>query len=166
MYRRNRFELFPERSSSSGYRDSEDAFHRAFENTEKLELVLIPTNTYFDRDIFQRMMPYHIHFLGLTDMPVLSEGFLRPGGKFFIHDVRHESARAFEKFRYLEHYRLTQKQQDAMISKMDQWQLELNARIAEVQNSDLKHAIVFFAFNQHHDRGWPLLPSTYLSEGH
>jgi len=45
----------------------------------------------------------------------------------------------------------------------DRWKVELDAERSQIVDKELRAAIGFFMFNFHHDRGYPLVPSSYES---
>ncbi len=163
LYRLRKFEVFQLKSSSTGFNLSSAPFETAFLNKDELKQVWVPTNAALERDIFMRMMFKDIHFVGVTYDPILADGFLRPGGDFWMHDVRHEAAKYFEKWRYIAQKNLSEAQVSSIDSKVDQWALDLSAAMSKVRDHDLQEAIELIAFSYHHDRGFPLIPSVYLS---
>jgi hypothetical protein len=164
FYRRREVNVFTEKSTTAGFVASEESFLKAMWNPERLDMVMVPTQVSFSRDIFLRMMPFGIHFFGLTDEPVLSEGFLRPGGDFFVHDARHESTRIYKWNNYVEKHHLSKLQIQALKLKMDQWQNNLNEQLKLIPDDNLRGAVMFLLFSNHHDRGIPLTPSAYLRD--
>ncbi len=163
LYRLRKFEVFQLKSASTGFNLSSKPFETAFLNKSELKQVWVPTNAVLERDIFMRMMFKDIHFVGVTYDPIMADGFLRPGGDFWMHDLRHEAAKYFEKWRYIAEKNLSEEQVSSIDAKVDQWALDLSAAMSKVQDHDLQEAVELIAFSYHHDRGFPLIPSVYLN---
>ena len=57
---------------------------------------------------------------------------------------------------------------DAQVQKLekriDLWKTELDAARAAIPDKQLRWAIGFVMFNYHHDRGFPMVPSSYTSD--
>jgi phosphatidylserine/phosphatidylglycerophosphate/cardiolipin synthase-like enzyme len=164
MYKRRSSPIIQVRSQFAGqFRAAEIPFEKAFNNKQELEFVIIPSNGEFDRHIFQRLMPREIHFFGVTHEPILADGFNRPGALFWMHDVRHEAVKYMKMKKYRDENRLTKEQVEQMNLLSEQWHLQLEKKISEIPDSELREAVDLFYFNFHHDLGNPLIPSVYLA---
>ena len=137
-------------------------FRDAFEDRTKLSYIVIPTNACLEDDIFQRLMPIEVHFFGMSDIPILADGFNRPGGMFWMHDVRHESVKYYKKFLYAKRHHLTEEQQYVMDQMSEKWFVELEQARNSVTDPELFAAIRLYNFNFHHDQGNPFIPSEFL----
>ncbi len=163
LYIDQRFSVFQKTTTSEGFNAAASSFANAFSDPVELRQIWVPTNVALERDIFMRMMFKDIHFIGVTYDPILADGFLRPGGDFNMHDVRHESAKFFEKENYINTNHLNEYQIQQMNKEVDRWALELAYENSQIKNHDLKEAVNHLAFNFHHDRGYPLIPSVFLN---
>lgn len=162
LYKDRRFSVFQRRSVSKGFRATNLAFEEAFADREYLHSIWIPTSQELERDVFMRLMFKDVHLVGVTYEPIMADGFLRPGGDFWMHDVRHEAAKFYEKWRYIREKGLTPQQIEQLDKQTDLWAIELNTAISKVKDHDLQDALDMLAFSFHHDRGYPLIPSVYV----
>ncbi len=137
-------------------------FRRAFENKEKLSFVVIPTSIELANDIFQRLMPIQTHLFGMSKTPILADGFNRPSGLFWMHDVRHEATKYFKKFLYSRKHKLNEEQMHQIDQASERWFVELEQAQRSVKDPQLTAAIRLYAFNYHHDQGNPFIPSEFL----
>jgi len=72
-----------------------------------------------------RLMPKSIEIVGVTAQPIMADGFLRPGGDFWMHDVRHSSVKLQKRQRYIERHQLGEAQMRALDAKAEEWANEL-----------------------------------------
>ncbi len=156
--------LFDAPSPVPGFRDAEVAFETAFRNSDRLEMIFIPTTDHLDADIFSRLVPYDIYFMGVTTRAVPADGFVRPGGDFWVHDLRHSSAIFHKRALYREKYHVTPRQEEELQRRSDLWRQELNQEIQNIPDREVRSAARLLMFNHHHDRGYPVLPSSYSKE--
>ncbi|MDG0817634.1 hypothetical protein [Bdellovibrio svalbardensis] len=164
MYKSREFGVFQLHSKYSGYKAAEKDFESAFANKEELKSLWIPTNASIGNSVLMRLMNTRLHLVGVTDAPIWADGYNRPAGDFWMHDVRHESFKFYEVQRYLEKNDLSAEQFVNMQRKMDDWLVELNRETAKIEDPDLKKAVSLTSFNFHHDAGFPLIPSMYLAQ--
>lgn len=163
LYKKRKFAVFTGKGFSPGFREAAGPFEKALFNQEKLETVWIPSYAPLGPSIFMRLLSRDINFIGVTNVPVLADGILRPSSDFWIHDVRHESVKYFLSKDYKLKKELTQEQALELAQKIDSWLVEINNSVANVENKELRAAIKLLIFSYHHDRGFPLIPSVYLT---
>ncbi|QDK37395.1 hypothetical protein [Bdellovibrio sp. NC01] len=164
MYKNRDFGVFQMKSVYKGYRDAEKIFAKDFKATDELKQLWIPTNAALGNSVLMRLMNTKIHLVGVTDAPIWADGYNRPAGDFWMHDVRHESFKYYEAQNYIEKNQLSDAQFDRMKSKMDDWLVELNSEIAKIEDVNLKKAVSLTIFNFHHDAGFPLIPTMFLTK--
>ena len=162
LYEQRRFDVFQVQSSSPTMRDAAPAFEHAFHNADKLESLWVPSTAAIDRDVLMRLMPKPIEVVGVTATPVQADGFLRPAGDFWMHDVRHSAVKLQKRERFIARNKLSPKTMAALDSKADAWNGQLEREVAKVEDKSLAAAIRLLAFNFHHDRGFVVAPSEYL----
>jgi hypothetical protein len=167
MYRKRDFNIFQKGVSFTEHAGSRKLYEEAVFDQQKLRTVMVPTNAELDYDVLQRLMSREkINLLGVTYEPILAEGFLRPAGPFWHHDVRHEAAKYYEKTVYLEKHpgisdhpeRLT-----LLNLLMDQWYFDLFNEMNQIQDKNLREAVKLLVFNHNHDLGYPFAPSDFLN---
>lgn len=141
---------------------AEEPFSLAFSDPQNLNFVVIPTGQALNRGVFQRLMPIQIHFMGVTSKPILADGFNRPGGLFWMHDAKHESAKFYRRLVYRILNGLTEKQMRFMDRAAEIWQRELHGIITEIEDKPFRDTVNLFYFNFHHDQGNPFIPSSFL----
>lgn len=163
LYKKRKFAVFTGKGFSPGFREAASPFEKSLFNQEKLETVWIPSNAPLGPSIFMRLLSRDINFIGVTNAPVLADGILRPSSDFWIHDIRHESVKFFLFKDYKLKKNLTQEQAHKLAEKIDSWLVELNHSVANVENKEVRAAIKLLIFSYHHDRGFPLIPSVYLT---
>lgn len=163
MYKERRFGVFQMKSKYKGYRTAEKTFQAGFTDKTDLKQLWIPTNAALGNSVLMRLMNTNVHLIGVTDVPIWADGYNRPAGDFWMHDVRHESFKYYEAQRYLEQHDLTDAQFARLKTKMDDWLVELNSATAKLTDADLKKAVTLTTFNFHHDAGFPLIPSMFLT---
>lgn len=145
------------------FRSAELPFRDAFERTDALEYVIIPSVYALGSSAFLHVLPHNIHFLGATNTPVPADGFNRPGGLFWMHDVRHEADRYMKINSYRKAQNLTRKQDEQLTLLMHQWHADFLNMKNSVQDANLKAALDHYHFYTHHDVGVPLIPSMFLN---
>lgn len=160
-YRENDFSVFQKTSPVDGFRNAAGTFEGAFFNPERLEMLALPTIDELGAEPFTRLAPYNIFILGVTKDPAAADGFVRPGGDFYIHDLRHSSAIFHRRRAYETEHGLEQPQIDKLAKRADLWKVELDAARGQIPDKQLRWAIGFVMFNFHHDRGFPMVPSSY-----
>ena len=160
-YRNNEFSVFQKPSPVGGFAVCDKPFTDAYFNKEKLEFLSLPTIHSLGSDVFMRLAPYEIFITGMTPEPAPADGFVRPGADFNLHDQRHNSAIYFERKNYKVKNNLTEAHVKKIAKHSDLWKLELDADRKKLPTKEMRYATGFFMFNFHHDRGYPLLPSSY-----
>ncbi len=161
QYKNNTFSVFQANTPVRGFAQAEKPFQDAFFNKDKLEMVVLPTTHDLDIAPFMRLMPYNIFFAGVAQAPIKADGFNRPGADFWLHDIRHSSAIYAKRAAYEEEHQLAPPQVEKLQKLTDVWTGQLSAEVSKLPDENLKNAINFFMFNFHHDRGYPILPSSY-----
>jgi hypothetical protein len=101
--------------------------------------------------------------VGVTPKPIQADGFLRPSSDFWIHDLRHESAKFHKKKIYLENNKIDPRNEKKLNDQLDHWYLELDNAALKIQDPELKSAVELLTFNFYHDRGYPIAPSTFIN---
>ncbi len=165
IYQKRDFRLFRnERKPSRGFKLAEDIFLKAAFDPQKLNVILIPTKSDLDENILMSLLSrYKISLIAVAPTPVLADGFLRPSGQFWNHDMRHESAKYYQGELYAKRNNLTPIQRNEIREKIDYWYYEMKQSLKSVKDEQLKNAIIHIYFNFHHDRGYAFTPSTYLN---
>lgn len=165
LFKENKFTVFQKTPSSKGYARVEKRYVDGFQNKEKLELLNLPCLEELENDIFDRMMNHQIYIAGVTGDPIPADGFVRPGGDFWLHDVRHNSGIFVERQEYFERNGMD----EAQIAKLDKrgevWYRDLKEEMARIDDKALRGACELVSFNFHHDRGHLMVPSNYLKDG-
>tara|TARA_R110000868_G_scaffold16687_14_gene74235 strand:- start:1956 stop:3599 length:1644 start_codon:yes stop_codon:yes gene_type:complete len=164
LYKARNFSVFQKESPVDGFRDAHKSFEEAFFNKDKFELASIPTAEHLGPDIFMKLLPNNIYIQGISLNPAAADGFVRPGGDFWLHDIRHSSAIFKKKIDYENLHGINEERASVMMRKMDRWKVELDEERSKIESKELRYAIGFFMFNFHHDRGFPMVPSSYLKE--
>jgi hypothetical protein len=160
-YHDNEFSIFQKRSPVGGFAAAEETFEKAFFHPDKLEMIALPTIDSLGAEPFTRLAPRDLFLFGVTREPAAADGFVRPGGDFYIHDVRHSSAMFHKRDVYEKKHGLSDAQIAKLEARVDLWKTELDEARAQIPSKELRWAIGFFMFNYHHDRGYPMVPSSY-----
>lgn len=148
---------------ASEFRTAELPFRDAFERKDTLEYVIIPSVYALGSSAFLHVLPHKIHFIGATNTPVQADGFNRPGGLFWMHDVRHEADRYMKINAYRKSQNLTEQQDKTLTLYMHKWHAEFLNLKNSVQDPAVKAAMEHYHFYTHHDVGVPLIPSMFLN---
>ncbi|MBS2035713.1 hypothetical protein JST97_12050 [bacterium] len=164
-YRDNQFTVFQAKAGSKGYARVEERYVKGFSNPDKLEMINLPSMDELENDIFMRMMNHPIYIAGVTGQPIPADGFVRPGGDFFLHDVRHNSGIFVERMDYIERNQMSPEQVAKMDKRSEVWYREFTEAVDKIKDPGLKGAVELVAFNFHHDRGHLMMPSNYLKDG-
>lgn len=164
LYKKRQFTVFQKESPVDGFQESHHSFDDAFFNKDKFEMASLPIADHLGPDIFMRLLAHDIYLQGISLNPAAADGFVRPGGDFWLHDIRHSSAIFHKKKEYEQLHSITEEQAEVLSHKMDKWKIELDEERRSVPSKELRYAIGFFMFNHHHDRGVPMVPSSYLKE--
>jgi hypothetical protein len=159
MYKNREFSLFQLYSKHGATADAAKELVDAFQNQTELKVILLPSHLSLSLDVFYRLQAAFIYPVGITDRPVAADGVLRHGGLFYAHDMGHsglmlQGARMHQEV-------MTPEQLEVIRSKMSDWYVEYKNALDKVDNPALKVAIRQLAFNIHHERGYPLVPSVY-----
>lgn len=145
------------------FRIAEVPFKNAFERKDYLEYVVIPSVHAMGESAFMHVLPHNIHIFGATNTPIAADGFNRPGGLFWSHDVRHEADRYMKVRGYVEAQKMTEEQWSTMKLYMHKWQSEFLELRKSIQDPDLQASVKHYHFYTHHDVGVPLTPSMFLN---
>lgn len=145
------------------FRVAEVPFRESFERLDTLDFVIIPSTHALGSSAFMHVLPHKIHFLGATNTPVPADGFNRPGGLFWMHDVRHEADRFMKMTSYRKANNMTAKQEETMALLSQQWQADFLKLKNSITDPELKASVEHYHFYTHHDVGVPLVPSMFLS---
>ncbi len=158
------FTVFQQPSPVGGFQKAEATFEEAFFNKEEMKLVSVPTMEHLGPGPFMRLLPYDVYLMGISPEPAAADGFVRPGGDFWLHDMRHASA-IFDKHEdYANQHNLSEPQKVKLAGLVDKWKVELNEARKEIPDKSLRYAIGFMSFNFHHDRGYRMVPSSFVDE--
>ena len=161
LFQNRKFEIFQKKSAIEGFRVAEKQFASAFSDQNFLQTVFVPSAVPIERDVLMRLMSKEINIIGLTAESVEADGFKRPSGDFWMHDIRHESSKNFETEIYRGRFDFSEIQLHELDRLQDQWYYELTQEINLIADSNLREAVDLMAFNFHHDRGFPLIPSLW-----
>lgn len=148
---------------ANDFRTAELPFLDAFERKDVLEYVVVPSIQALGASAFMHVLPYQIHFFGATNSPVQADGFNRPGGLFWMHDVRHEADRYMKWNSYKKAQSLSLKQEKQFRLQMQEWQTEFLEFKNKITDPDLKASVEHYHFYMHHDIGIPMIPSMFLN---
>lgn len=162
--RGEKFELFESETWDAGFKTVAEIFVRDWNDKTKLNFVLLPSTLFYRDEIFTYLMPHHIYISGITMDSLPSDGFNRPGGDFWMHDLRHSSAiygtrKAYEKANGIVD---GDRKSELIKENSHRWLRELRVAMNQIEDKDLKEVLRLYTFNFHHDRGYPLVPSMYL----
>lgn len=165
LFKENKFTVFQKTPASKGYARVEKRYVDGFQNPDKLEMLNLPCLEELENDIFDRMMNHQIYIAGVTGDPIPADGFVRPGGDFWLHDVRHNSAIFVERQEYFARNGMNEMQVAKLDKRSEVWYRELRAELATIEDKGLKGACEMVSFNFHHDRGHVMVPSNYRKSG-
>jgi hypothetical protein len=158
------FVMFERASSVQGFREVEERFVQAVYDRSRLELLGLPVTFDIGVDVLLRLLPYGILPIGITRRVVAADGFARTPEDFKLHDIRHSTSIFSKRDVYDQAHGLTPDASAHLSHRMDVWGLELVEKLRRVEDASLYAAIRMVAFNHHHDRGFPLVPTSYLRE--
>lgn len=160
-FKAGEMKVFEAGSPVAGFKAAQAPFERAYLNPEKLEMITLPSSEELGTDVFMRLSNHNIFLVGVTQQPIAADGFVRPSADFWLHDVRHNSA-IFDKHKaYEARHGLTPATAERLSKQIDVWRQELAAAEAQLPDPELARAVRFFSFNFHHDRGYPMVPSSF-----
>lgn len=165
-YKDNDFQLFRKEAGDSGIRLAQDHFVDDFFDPDKLKLVSLPVARSLGPGVFMQLLPHDMFLMGVTPDPEAADGFNRPGGDFYLHDMRHASSIYTKRKIYEKQHNLSDAQKEKLEVMQSVWKAEMNEAKKELESKELRYAIGFLSFNHHHDRGIPQLPSSFLAEDH
>ncbi len=165
-YKDNDFQLFRKEGGDSGIRLAQDHFVDDFFNPDQLKLVSLPVARSLGPGVFMQLLPHDMFLMGVTPDPESADGFNRPGGDFYLHDMRHSSSIYTKRKIYEKQHNLSDAQKEKLEVMQSVWKSEMNQEKKKIDSKELRYAIGFLSFNHHHDRGIPQLPSSFLAEDH
>lgn len=166
-YRARKFEIFQRKSAVNGFVISEKSYLEALQHpdvkapTHELKAIIVPLYDAIGREFLMRYMPTEISVVGVTHESIEADGFKRPSGDFWMHDIRHESARQEEIKSFMNKHDMSLEQWHKFSSLQEKWYLEYKKHLGLIQDKDLKEAIELSMFNYFHDRGYPFVPSVW-----
>lgn len=173
IYTARKFSLFQPHAAQFGepvgFKGYENDYAAAFADKDQLLTIIVPTGVALETDVLLRLASRRkVSLTGLTIDPILADGFHRPTGHFWYHDLRHQSAKWVEKTRYMTANGISEAQEPELNRRIDLWAAELELAIGNIQDPDLKAAVEFITFGLYYDTGVPVVPSTYsdLSTSH
>lgn len=160
----NKYRVFEGKANHGNFRKAEPIFAKELFDNERLNLLIIPSHLYFGRDIFNRLLKYDLYIVGAANKPIAADGFMRPPGDFWTHDIYHSAHNHRMKtlMRNGELKSFTQESIHELESEVDIWLKEFYLELAKVDDVKLKKAITLVFFNYHHEQGHPILPSEYI----
>lgn len=162
-YRAGAFRVFDGPSPVEGFKLVHDTFDTSFFGDE-LGMISLPTTDALGPEVFMRLASYDLFPMGITPEPQAADGFVRPGADFWAHDMRHSSSIFGRRKMYEAEHRLSEPQKRKLQKRIDVWRAELDDARKKLPDKELRYAVGFLMFNYHHDRGYPLVPSSYLPE--
>ena len=165
-YKDNDFQLFRKEAGDSGIRMAQDHFVDDFFNPDQLKLVSLPVARSLGPGVFMQLLPHDMFLMGVTPEPESADGFNRPGGDFYLHDMRHSSSIYTKRKIYEKEHNLSDSQKEKLEVMQSVWKAEMNEEKKKIESKEMRYAIGFLGFNHHHDRGIPQLPSSFLAEDH
>jgi hypothetical protein len=131
---------------------------------DEMEMIVIPTCDHLNKQTFNRLLSYDIYLAGVTVGVFPADGFVRPGGDFWLHDIRHSSSMFGKRKMYEVKHKLTQEQRNKFKKAKDVWAYDLEQKYKALDDQNLAASISFFNFNFHHDRGYQEIPSSFTAE--
>lgn len=162
-YRQNDYTVFQAPSPVGGFAAAHEPYEKALGNPDEMEAVVMPSLEHLGPQPFIRLVPYNVFINGISAEPSAADGFNRPGGDFYLHDVRHNSAIFAKRVEYLKEHGLNDTQARKLAKMTDRWKSELDEAKKAIADRDVRVAIGFLMFNTHHDRGIPMVPSSYVA---
>ncbi|RYZ99025.1 MAG: hypothetical protein EOP11_19950 [Proteobacteria bacterium] len=161
MYKKREFFLFQKPSSNESTRIGSEQLQKAFANRDKLETIIVPTPLSLNLDVFYQLQPHYIYPVGISDMPIGADGVIRHGGLFYAHDMGHSGLMMDGMKPYFKD--IDDLNVPKVTGQMTEWYSQYLKALNKVEDKELRHAIRHLAFNIHHERGYPLAPSTYVN---
>lgn len=165
-YQENDHKLFRREAGDQGIRWAQDNFVNDFFNKDEMKMVSLPVARSLGPGVFMQLLPHDMFLMGVAPEPEAADGFNRPGGDFFLHDMRHASSIYTKRKIYEKEHNLSDVQKEKLEVMQSVWKSEMNEEKKKIDSKELRYAIGFLGFNHHHDRGIPQLPSSFLAEDH
>ena len=160
-YKADQTGVFEAKSLDPGFQTTEGAYKKGFTNPQSLDMIVLPTSEALGTDVFRRLSGYDIFLEGVTSDPIAADGFVRPSSDFMVHDMRHNSAIYYWHDKYAADHQLSAGQVDQLRKQEDVWRQQLDSAENAIDDPQLKAAVKMLDFNYHHDRGFPMLPSSF-----
>jgi len=163
-YRLNRFSLFQKdkKSGNDSFKEAEGPFVDAVWNPHALQTLLVPTNEPLSQHLLMRLANRNISIVGVSSDAVLADGFRRPPGLFWVHDLRHQSDQFYRRQVYLREHGISGGDVESYNRLLDRFYYELHEEVSALPEGALKEALKLSTFNFHFDRGYPMMPSAFL----
>lgn len=166
-YKTRNYRLWETTSPVKGFRNAETVFRDAFYSQDALKMIGLATTIDIGIDVLMCLLPHHIYLGGVVRTNGVADGFVRPSKDFLGHDVRHASAILHKRHVYETEHALSPEAAEYLAKKMKIWLFDLNAQVEALpkdtkDQKQFRASIKLLAFNNHHDRGLVMAPSTYL----
>ena len=139
-----------------------EMFERGYANNDNLEFLIVPSNAHLGPDIFHRLMNSRVYLVGMSHRAIGADGFLRPGGLFWIHDLRHSVLIHWGLRGYIDLNNIPQSRLTDFYEKVDQWFVDIDRASRQIEDPVLRRVTRRLIFNIHHDRGYPIIPSSAI----
>ncbi len=166
-FRGRNFEFVNRDSFLESYQESRAVFEGAYyapQKMDELPYILVPSHGHFGIDIFQFLMSKDIYLLGMTDEPIRADGFLRPAGLFMLHDYMHSALMWHWQRKWMQENGINEEQWARLSQASDMWQVQLKEHLLAIEDPQMRRTARRLAFNIHHEQGFPLMPSVFLTE--
>lgn len=167
LFRKDNYFVFPEdrQSGIRGYREAQPHFVDAILNKSDIDAIIVPTGEEIDRDFLYYLFSRDsIYVGGLSQKAIQADGFYRPSGDFWYHDLRHESGKFHRKAEYLNENNISKKNIPMLNRQLDLWMMDLKNATMKIKDQNQREAVELMAFNFHHDSGYVMAPSVYFKK--
>lgn len=160
-FARNDTSVFREHSPVAGIAPSGKTFAETFFDNDALGMVAFPTTARLGPGPFMRLVADDLYLIGVTPEPAAASGLGPPTGTSWLCDLRHAVAIGQRRRAYDAVHALAGPPSAALDQRIEGWKAALDDARRGVTNEELRRAIDFFLFHFHHDRGYPMVPSSY-----
>lgn len=160
-FARNDTSVFREQGPVAGIAPSGKTFTETFFDHDALGIVAFPTTARLGPGPFMRLVADDLYLIGVTPEPAAADGPDSSTEASWLFDLRHAVAMGQRRRAYDAMHGLAEATSAALDQRIEGWTSALDDARREVTNGELRRAIDFFLFHFHHDRGYPMVPSSY-----
>ena len=152
-------EFFSRSPVFGGYVEAREHYISLLDDPDNINVIILPHAGDLEEDVLLWLNVHDVRLIGVTDQNIEADASVMSSAAFWFHDLSHDMLIRRKHDDYFSG--LTPDQKEVIISKMEKWRTEVDKMIDNVEDEQLKRALLFVDWVTHHDVGYPQVPSIY-----